>query len=167
MFLIYICIIILKKITMYPTLLLLHSVVRWLVLLSLFYSIIRAYRGFTNNSLFSKKDNLVRHWTATIAHVQLMIGIVLYSQSPIIKYYWNNFTEGSKDLSTFFFGVIHMVLMLVAIAMITIGSAVAKRKQTDKDKFKTILFWFSFAVSIIFIAIPWPFSPLANRPFFR
>jgi hypothetical protein len=152
---------------MYPTLLFLHSIVRWLVLLSLFYSLIRAYKGYTQKKSFSKTDNFVRHWTATIAHIQLMLGIVLYSQSPIIKYFWNNFAEASKDLNTIFFGLIHFVLMLIAIVLITIGSAVAKRKTVDEDKFKTILIWFSIALVIIFIAIPWPFSPLANRPYLR
>jgi phage-related holin len=96
-----------------------------------------------------------------------MLGIVLYSQSPIIKYFWNNFAEASKDLNTFFFGLLHFVLMLIAIVLITIGSAVAKRKTVDEDKFKTMLIWFSIALVIIFIAIPWPFSPLANRPYLR
>ena len=152
---------------MYLTLLLLHSTVRWLVLLSLFYSIIRAYRGYKTKSSFSKTDNVVRHWTATIAHLQLMLGIVLYSQSTLIKYFWNNFAEASKDLSTLFFGLIHLILMLAAIIIITIGSAAAKRKTLDSDKFKTMFIWFSIALLLIFIAIPWPFSPLANRPYFR
>ncbi|PWB27985.1 hypothetical protein [Flavobacterium sp. HTF] len=152
---------------MYSTLLFLHSIVRWLVLLSLFYSLVRAYKGHFRKLPFSKTDNSVRHWTATIAHIQLMVGIVLYSQSPIIKYFWNNFAQASKDINTLFFGLIHFVLMLIAIIVITIGSAAAKRKTVDEDKFKTMLIWFSIALLIIFIAIPWPFSPLANRPYFR
>ncbi|RUT72322.1 hypothetical protein D0817_01545 [Flavobacterium cupreum] len=152
---------------MYLTLLFVHSAVRWLVLLSLFYAVIRSYRGYHSQSSFTKTDHLVRHWTATIAHIQLMLGIVLYSQSALIKYFWNHFAEASKDLNTLFFGLIHLVLMLLAIVVITIGSAAAKRKTADSDKFKTMLIWFSIALIIIFIAIPWPFSPLANRPYFR
>jgi hypothetical protein len=57
--------------------------------------------------------------------------------------------------------------MFVAIVLITIGSAKAKRKSNDTQKFKTMLIWFSIALLIIFIAIPWPFSPLANRPYIR
>ena len=152
---------------MYLTLLFVHSAVRWLVLLSLFYAVISSYKGYQSKSSFTKTDNLVRHWTATIAHIQLMLGIVLYSQSALIKYFWNHFAEASKDLSTLFFGLIHLFLMLLAIVIITIGSAVAKRKTLDSEKFKTMLIWFSIALVIIFIAIPWPFSPLANRPYFR
>jgi len=66
-----------------------------------------------------------------------------------------------------FFGLIHILLMLIAIILITIGSAIAKRKTSDVEKFKTILIYYSISLLIIFIAIPWPFSPLAHRPFLR
>lgn len=153
--------------TMYQTLTFYHSIVRWLVLASLVYAIYRAYRGYTSKSIFTKTDNSIRHWTATISHIQLVIGITLYSQSPIIKYFWNNFKEAAKNLDLLFFGLLHIVLMITAIVFITIGSALSKRKPTDNEKFKTMLLWFSISLVIIFLAIPWPFSPLANRPYFR
>lgn len=152
---------------MYQALVFYHSLVRWLVVASLLYSIYRAYRGYASKSEFSKTDNAVRHWTATIAHIQLMIGMVLYFQSPVSKYFMANFKEAIKNFDITFFGLIHSSLMLTAIVLITIGSATSKRKQTDRAKFKTMLVWFLIALVIIFVAIPWPFSPLANRPYFR
>lgn len=152
---------------MYQTLTFYHSFVRWLVLASLIYAIYRAYKGYTLRLNFTKTDNAVRHWTATIAHIQLIIGMILYTQSPIIKYFWTNFKEAVHNIDTVFFGLIHITLMLIAITLITIGSALAKRKQTNNEKFKTMLVWFSISLLIIFIAIPWPFSPLANRSYFR
>lgn len=145
----------------------LHSILRWLVLVSLILAIFRAYRGFTQYTIFTKTDNSIRHWTATIAHVQLVVGMTLYIQNPVIKYFWANFKEMSQQLDVLFFGIIHIFLMLVAIVILTIGSAMAERKSTDNEKFKTMLLWFSLALFIIFIAIPWPFSPLANRPYIR
>lgn len=152
---------------MYQTLTFYHSIVRWLVLISLVYSIYRAYRGYFQNLQFSKTDNLVRHWTATIVHIQLIIGIILYTQSPIIKYFWTHFNEAIQNLDNTFFGIIHIILMLTAIILITIGSALSKRKTDDKEKFKTMLIWYSISLFFILIAIPWPFSPIANRPYFR
>ncbi|MUH35254.1 hypothetical protein D9O36_05325 [Zobellia amurskyensis] len=152
---------------MYQSLLFSHSIVRWLVLITLIYSIYRAFRGYFQNLQFSRLDNLVRHWTATIAHIQLIIGIILYSQSPIIKYFWANFGEAINNIETTFYGLLHIILMLSGIVLITIGSALAKRKATDTEKFRTILMWFLIALFIIFIAIPWPFSPLSNRPYIR
>lgn len=152
---------------MYPILLTLHSLFRWFVLISLCYAILRVYRGYSTKSDFSFIDNKVRHWTATIAHIQLTLGVLVYINSPIIKFYFSNFKTSFFDWDQTFFGIFHFILMLIAIICITIGSAKAKRKKVDMKKYKTMLIWFSIALIIIFIAIPWPFSPLANRPYIR
>ena len=152
---------------MYSTLLFLHSLFRWVVLAFLVYSTLRAFLGYTRNKLFSKTDNAFRHWTATVAHIQLMIGIILYTQSPVVKHFLANTKTALQNLDLTFYGLIHIFLMLTAIVVLTIGSALAKRKPTDKEKFRTMLVWFSIALIIIFIAIPWPFSPLSSRPNFR
>lgn len=152
---------------MYQTLTFYHNAMRWLVLASLLLALYRAYRGYFLKSKFSKTDNAVRHWTATIAHIQLMIGMILYFQSPLMQYFLANFKTAVQDFQLLFFGLIHSSLMLIAIVLITIGSAAAKRKETDTGKFKTMMIWFTIALLILFIAIPWPFSPLASRPYFR
>jgi hypothetical protein len=138
-----------------------------LVLASLLLAIYKAFKGYFFKLEFKRSDNAVRHWTATIAHIQLLIGITLYFQSPVIKYFLKNFNEARQSFDLIFFGLIHSTLMLIAIVVLTIGSALAKRKARDTEKFKTLLVWYVIALLIIFIAIPWPFSPLANRPYFR
>ncbi|RYU90619.1 hypothetical protein EWM62_08175 [Mucilaginibacter terrigena] len=150
---------------MLNTLLFFHSMVRWAVLGTLLYAIYRSYKGCSGKLTFTKSDDFVRHWTATIAHIQLMLGIVLYTQSPNAKFTLHAIGTDGQITQPFFFGVLHLLLMVSAIVIITIGSAMAKRKPTDSGKFKTILIWFGLALFIIFIAIPWPFSPLAQRPY--
>jgi uncharacterized membrane protein len=152
---------------MYQTLTFLHSTLRWLVLISLIVALYKAYRGYFLKTVFTKTDNTIRHWTATIAHLQLMVGMTLYFQSPIIKYFLKNFSTAKENFDLLFFGLIHSTLMLIAVIIITIGSAMAKRKTLDNEKFKTMLIWYGLALFLIFIAIPWPFSPFANRPYFR
>lgn len=152
---------------MYRFLLTFHSLFRWLVLANLLYAIYKAYKGYVSNLPFTETDNIIRHWTATIAHIQLIIGITLYMQSPITKYFWSNFHEAIHQDNITFFGLIHILLMSTAIVILTIGSALAKRKTTDKEKFKVMVVWFLIALLIIFISIPWPFSPLTNRPYIR
>ncbi|MDJ1466545.1 hypothetical protein QNI19_06340 [Cytophagaceae bacterium DM2B3-1] len=150
---------------MYPFLLFFHSVFRWLVLLSLLYSIFRAFTGWRSARPFSGTDNATRHWTATIAHVQLMVGFTLYFVSPLVQAFRAGGGMHSMELA--FFGMVHIACMLVAVVVITIGSALSKRRQTDREKFQTMLLWFLAGLFIIFIAIPWPFSPFAHRPYFR
>ncbi|KMQ65123.1 hypothetical protein ACM46_13120 [Chryseobacterium angstadtii] len=152
---------------MYQTFTFLHSAFRWVVLISLIYSIWRAYKGYFTHKIFSKTDDLARHWTATIAHIQLILGIILYTKSPVVKYFWKNFSEAKSSIDVLFFGLIHFLIMITAIILITVGSAMAKRKETDKEKYKTMLIWFVTALILIFLAIPWPFSPIVNRPYFR
>jgi cytochrome bd-type quinol oxidase subunit 2 len=152
---------------MYQTLTFYHSITRRILLAGLITAIITAFNGYKRNRTYSATDNAIRHWTATIAHIQLVIGILLYSKSPVIKYFWSHFSQAISDLNTAFFALIHIIMMLSAIVLITIGAALAKRRQDDKSKFATQLLWFSIAFLIIIIAIPWPFSPLASRPYFR
>lgn len=146
---------------MFQTLLTLHSIVRWLVFIVLLYALFISIRGYFGKRQFSKTVNHTRHWTATISHIQLMLGIILYTQSPVVK------ALGTGASEPIFFGIIHIALMLTAVIVITVGSAKAKRKVLDADKFKTMLVWFGIGLIIIFLAIPWPFSPLAQRPLLR
>lgn len=152
---------------MHQILLSLHSINRWLVLLSLLYSIFLAARGRLQHLQFTAHANFVRHVTATISQVQLLLGLSLYMISPVVKYAVAESYAGNLVSEHVFFKYIHIWLMATSVVLITLGSAKAKRMQTDGQKFSTMLFWFSAALLVILIAIPWPFSPLVNRPFLR
>ncbi|RRB18418.1 hypothetical protein EHT87_03390 [Larkinella knui] len=152
---------------MYSVLLVIHSAFRWLVLGSVLYGIYRGGRGYSRRVSFTRFDNSIRHTTATIAHIQLLIGYILYFNSPLVSYFRAHFTEARHQFDLLFFGLIHILLMTLAIVFITVGSSVSKRMDSDREKFKTMTIWFSLALVIILTAIPWPFSPLANRPYIR
>jgi cytochrome b561 len=151
---------------MFSVLLFFHSAIRWFVLGSLLFSIYTAYRGFTQKRSFTPSANSLRHWTATIAHIQLLLGMTLYIQSPTVIFRMSGTTNKLLNEQDFF-RYVHIALMIIAIVLITIGSAKAKRQQDDQAKYRTMLRWFGVALLVIFIAIPWPFSPLAGRPLFR
>lgn len=153
--------------TAYTLLLFLHNCTRWLVLLSLLYAIYRAWSGWLGSKAFTAHDNTTRHVTATIAHVQLTLGIVLYFISPLVDYFLKNFKEAVHDREIRFFGMEHSLMMLVAVVVLSIGSVLAKRKPTDEQKFKTMAIWYTIALVIILANVPWPFSPLVNRPWLR
>ena len=152
---------------MYSTILALHSLVRWFVLASLLFSLFLAYNGWFSKRKFSGIDNAARHWTATIAHIQLIFGLWLYFISPIIDYFLHSYKDAVHQRQIRFFGMEHSLMMITAIIVITIGSAKAKRKQTDKERFKTMAIWFTVGLVIILANVPWPFSPLTSRPYFR
>ncbi len=152
---------------LYTYLLALHSLVRWFVLLALVTGIIAGYRGWLGKKPFTSRSNFLRHSIATVAHIQLVLGVWLYFVSPIIAYFLHNFKDAVHNRQIRFFGMEHSLMMLVAIVLITIGSAAAKRKPTDKAKFKTMAIWFTIALLVLLSSIPWPFSPLVSRPWLR
>jgi len=136
-------------------LLIIHNTFRWIALGFLLYSIYVAFDGYRGNKPFSNSANAIRHWTATVLQVQMMIGFILYFNSPFVQ-------AGDG-----FFKAIHPTLMFIAVLIASVGSAMAKRKSSDKEKFRTMLTWFLVALLIILISVPWPFSPLSQRPYFR
>ncbi|GAB3576975.1 hypothetical protein [Hymenobacter daeguensis] len=152
---------------MYATVLTLHSAFRWLVLASLVYALLRAFQGYNSRQLWTKTDDAVRHWTATISHVQLLLGMALYFSSPVVKANFASLREAGFTLDSGFFALLHPLLMLVSVVLVTIGSALAKRRPTAEAKFNTMLRWYGVALLSIFLFIPWPFSPLASRALFR
>jgi len=161
---------------MYSILLFLHNAGRWLVLIALTTSIVIAALAVAtspgkNTTLrrqhpFTATAHRWRHWTATIAQLQLLLGMLLYFQSPVVK----NAVPGDPyhlvNEHTFF-RYIHISLMFLGVIVITIGSAKSKRAENDMAKYRTLLTWFTAGLLILLIAIPWPFSPFAGRPLLR
>jgi hypothetical protein len=152
---------------MYTYILPIHSLVRWLVVIGLLYCLIRSIIGVSTNSKFTKLDNFFRSFTSGISHLQLILGFILYFKSPIVSYFRENFKEAVQYPEFNFFGIIHIALMFISVILLTIGASKAKRAETDKAKHRQILIWFSLATLLIFLAIPWVFSPYVARPNFR
>jgi hypothetical protein len=152
---------------MYAFILALHSLIRWFVLASLLFALYRTYAGWLGNKVYSKFDDRVRVITATIAHIQLTVGLWLYFISPIANYFISHFKEAVHERQIRFFGMEHITMMLIGITLITIASAKAKRKTTDHEEFKTMAIWLTIALLVILSSIPWSFSPLISRPLFR
>jgi len=140
---------------------------RWLVLAILIYAIVRSFNGWMTGRKFNSSDNLLRLGTATFTHIQLLIGTWLYLTNNSISQFLHNFKVEVHHSQARFFGMEHGLLMLIAIIVLTIGSVKAKRESTDKEKFRTMAIWFIIGLFIILVAIPWPFSPFASKPWFR
>jgi len=152
---------------MYSFLIVAHSFFRWLVLLSLLFAIYRAYHGWLTNKIFTPLENSIRNFATAITNIQFLIGLWLYFKSPIVDYFWGNFQNAVHERDSRFFGIEHITMMFIAVSIINTGSGLVKRRLTDKSKFKTIAIWFSVGIIIIFLSIPWQFSPFTRRPYLR
>jgi len=153
---------------MYSILLFSHSLIRWFVLTTILFTLFRSYYGWLANKPFTQSDNKLRIITLSVVHIQALLGIILYSTSPIIRYFFSNFKEAVHEKDFRFFGMEHSLMMFIAVTIITIASIACKKKASDKEKFRVMAIWFTVAVLIIVFSIPWSFGNItANRPLFR
>ena len=56
-----------------------------------------------------------------------------------------------------FFGMEHLILMIAAVVVATIGSAKARRAADEASKNKTARTFFLVAMVLLVLGIPWPF----------
>lgn len=152
---------------MYTFLLAAHSLMRWLVLGSLLTALVRSMWALKNKRAYAPADNSLRHWTATLAHLQLLLGISLYSISPITAYFMSHPREALPLREIRFFGMEHSLVMLLAVLLITVGAMKARRLSNDRERFLCQLRWYGLGLLLILSSIPWAFSPLVSRPWFR
>ncbi len=152
---------------MYDSLLLFHSWWRWAVLVSLLIVIGVSVNGLKTGRSFSVTDNFIRHSVATVCHIQLVLGIALYTISPLALHFLENPVSAIHEREFRFFGLEHATVMFIAIIVISAGSYKAKRRITDREKFRTMLGWFIAGLLLVLSSIPWSFWPWVNRPSFR
>lgn len=152
---------------MYFVLLTTHSLVRWLVLISLLIAVFRGWQGWLGKKPFTKFDNAIRSAAVTTLHIQWLLGLTLYFISPVVRYFFNHFKVAVHQRELRFFGMEHITMMLIAVILITAGSMKSKKRTTDEQRFKVMAIWFTIALVIIFASIPWQWSPFTRRPYFR
>ncbi|NNM95972.1 MAG: cytochrome B [Bacteroidia bacterium] len=146
---------------MYGIILVIHSLLRWAILILLLACIIKSLTGMISKRAFTASDNKISLFLMISAHTQLLVAILLYFISPFVQFG----AEAMKDPEKRFFTMEHTTMMLLAIILITMGRILGKKAASDKGKFRR-LFWFNIiALLIIFMAIPWPFAQI-SRPWF-
>lgn len=132
-----------------------HSGLRYLIVLGFLWVIFQFL--FTKNRGFSgsaKKGFII---TLALTHTQMIIGLILYFISPKSSLIMENFSLAMQNNLTRFFGLEHILGMLIAIAIITIGYSKAKRNTDLQQAHKNAFRMYLVAFIIIFINIPWPF----------
>lgn len=103
---------------------------------------------------FTAKDKKLGLFALIFTHSQFLIGLILYFISPKVVFSG----AAMKDSALRFFLVEHILLMLVAVALITIGYSKSKKAELDSKKFKLTFWFFIIALVLILAGIPWPFQ---------
>jgi len=145
---------------MYLGLLHAHSGLRWLVLIFLIVAIANAFSK-KKSGTWTPKDRKLSAMTMGMVHLQFVIGLVLYFISPKVS-----FTEGFMQNSVLrFYAVEHITMMIIAIALISIGHSKAKKATIDSKKFGAIATFYLIGLIIMLASIPWPFRNLGGAWF--
>lgn len=148
---------------MFEVIITMHSFLKWFVLFFLIITLITTFCSLRQKA-FQKDffDSLVYRTTALL-HIQFVVGVILYMQSPTPEILFGEFKEMLKEREIRFFGLEHPVSMFIAITIATITSHL-KTKNFNIEKQHKIIFWgFLITLIVIIAAIPWSFSPIVSR----
>lgn len=148
---------------MYNILLHAHSGLRWVILLLIIEGALKSTRGWIQKREYSSYDNKISLFALIGAHTQLVIGFALYFISPKVRL--DDMAGAMKDPLLRFFTVEHVSMMIIAVALVTIGRIKSKKQDEGWKKHKTVSIFFLLALIIIIVAVPWPFSKITGSWF--
>ncbi len=137
--------------------LIIHSILRWAVVLFGLWALINALSGVFGKRKFTAGDNRTNLFFMISCDIQLLIGLVLYFNGMWFTLLKTNAKEVMKDGMSRFFAVEHITMMVIAWLLVHIGRSMVKRAGTDAQKHKRSLIYFGIAILIILAMIPWPF----------
>jgi len=145
----------------------LHNLLRHAIIIFLVINVVKSFLGWFGKKEYTAGDNKLSLFLFISAHLQLVVGLVLYSVSGVVKVAMADMGEAMKDAVLRFWAVEHMLSMIVGIIIITLGRIMAKKAKTDSTKFRRQAIYFTLAMVIIFAAIPWPWAEMGiARPLY-
>jgi hypothetical protein len=144
------------EVMMYPLVLAIHNVVRWVVLIAGVLAVIRAAIALVNKTTWGQIDRALGTLFTSSIDVQFLLGIILYFfLSPITRSAFQGFSEAIGNTSLRFFALVHPVSMLLAVVFTHLGSRQSRKAVTDTARHQNALTWFGLAFILILLGIPW------------
>lgn len=138
---------------MHDIALILHSWVRWIVLIAGVMTTVGAFSGTAGRT--------AKFFTIAL-DIQFLFGLILLFTTNA----FNDFGATMRDPIARFYAVEHGTIMIVAIALAHVGRA-KLRKIADPARARTIaLVFFGIATLLIVFGTPWP-GVRDSRPLFR
>lgn len=151
---------------MYEFTLMLHSWLRWGVVVA---GLMATISAFTMKPGFGGEDRADR-WGLIFMitlDLQLLVGFLLYfALSPATAAIFNDFGAAMRDPVARFWAVEHVTLMVVAVIVAHLGRILGRKARTPGAKRMRLLICFTIATIAILAATPWP-GMTAGRPLIR
>lgn len=135
----------------------LHSTLAVILLLALIITIVITLVNYLGNKPYNRKIALIG---LISAHLQLVIGLVLYFTSPLG---FQSLDAGnmSNSVARLYF-LEHPLINILAIVLITVGYSKAKKLADAKKANQTVLIFYVLGLILILSRIPWSTWSLFN-----
>ena len=133
----------------------LHSFLPYLLLTVLLFAFVKsviAYRGKHPHTEGHRKNGLI---VLILAHIQFLIGGVLYFVSPMSTGGLNDIGAAMKDPTLRLYTLEHPLMMILAIVLITMAYSKSKKDISDQLKHKLKSIYFGTALLLMLSRIPW------------
>jgi hypothetical protein len=141
---------------MYPIILGIHNLVRWIALILAIVATVSAFWGWFGKRQWSERDRKIGSFFGMAMDIQLLLGLLLYFVfSPITRTALADFEAamGVKDLR--FFGIEHVFYMVLAVVFAHLGSILSRRAPDSKAKFQRAAIFFGLSLLLILLGTPW------------
>ena len=135
----------------------LHSTLAIILLLALVVTIIITWVNYAGNKPYNRKIALLG---LISAHLQLVIGLVLYFISPLGLKSFSGENMGNS-LSRLYF-LEHPLMMVLAIVLITVGYSKAKKLVDPQKANCTVLIFYIIGLIFVLSRIPWSTWSILN-----
>lgn len=152
---------------MYGYLLIIHSYLRWIVLGFLLFGLIFIFIKKSKKALYTTKDYRLFKVIKNGINLQFLVGILLLTQSPMVKAFWSQASQAVKWREIRFFGLEHPFMMILGVILLNVFTDKTKDRIGTHTAFNYLFIRYLIILFILFVSIPWSFSPFTARPNLR
>src|SRR6185295_13293058 len=139
---------------MYTIILILHSWLRWIALVTGFGATLAVFMGRVEG-----KDSPADRWGLFLImalDLQLLLGLMLYlGLSPNMREILAHFGDAMKDPTTRFWAVEHITAMFAAVVVAHVGRVLARKARTPASKRIRLMVCFTLATILMLAGMPW------------
>ena len=154
--------------SVYPTVLAIHSWLRWAALLLGEVATINAFRHRRDRA--DRPRGQRWDWFFMLAlDLQALVGLLLYfGFSPFTREAMNNTGMALSDPALRFWAITHVAMMVVALVAVRAGRVCALGERTSRARRNGRYICFGIALLAMLAGVPWPWLGVAfGRPLFR
>ncbi len=131
------------------TLILVHSYLRYFVLLALVLVILKSTIGWVQGKPYGKWDNKLGLYLMIFTHMQFLVGVIVYFSSDLVQFAG----ASMKNPELRYWLVEHSSMMLIAIVLITMARVTSKKMTADVAKHRRMVVFNLLALVMILVAI--------------